>query len=150
MNQTQKNAARDAIRLWANGDPEPATSENPLAARHRFTEQAGPDTGSYTARGTQTRQSGGSKPVTLAMNSFEYARMKRLMVLIEEQDSNLVHLMRQWGEGATFAEIAEKKGYSKTEAHTRFTLGMNLVWMLLNANDRGLLRLAGLKVRNGM
>ncbi len=150
MNQDQKQAARKAIRLWANGDPEPASAENPLAARHRFTEQSGGNGRAITAHGVQTRQSGGSKPVTELMNSYEYTRMKRIMELIHDQDPPLVDILDQWGTGSTFEEIASQRGYSKTEAHGRFTLGMNLVWMLLNASDQGILVLGGLKVRNAM
>lgn len=150
MNAEQKRVARAAIRLWANGDPEPASAENPLAARHRFTEQGTGNRRAITASGTQTRQSGGSKPVTYAMNSYELSRMRRIIELIHDQDPALTVILKQWGTGSTFDQIADQRGYSKTVAHDRFNLGVNLVWAYLNASDQGILVLSGLKVRNSV
>jgi len=154
VNKQLKNNARAAIRLWVHGDPDNSLQENPLAARHRFTEQAGADNGKYTVRATQTRQSGGSRPVTTQMNSLELVRIRRIMEMLNEHDHWVVGVLRDWGKGYTLEEIANKRStgakYSKTRASEDLNIGLSLVALCLSLNEQGNLQVGGLIRSNRM
>lgn len=146
MNSRQKEQARRAIRLWVKGDAERSAQENPLAARHRFTEQVAANGGRQTVKATQTRQSGGSQPITYQKNSYELARIRRIMEMVREYDNWSHDLLREYALGVSYEKMAQKRNteahkYGKTKAIVDVRAGLEVVGFALMLSDSNLLSL---------